>query len=477
MHQDLRDWIERVREMGELEVIRGAHWDLEIGALVEITRRENKKRPALLFEGIPGYPPDFRILTNSHYSLRRLALVLGLPTDLGAMDMVRAWKERLPKLKTIAPREVKTGPLMENVMRGKDVNLLKFPAPRWHELDGGRYLGTGCMVITRDPETGDVNLGTYRGMVHDERSMGLYISPGHHGLIHMKKYFARNEPFPVAVSLGQDPVLFLCSGASPPANVSEYSYAGGIRGEPVEVISGPETGLPLPARSEVVYEGEIVPGDVLKEGPFGEWTGYYGSGARPEPVIRVKAIYHRNAPILEGALPPRPPWGVSPPIEKSALIWHQLEQAGVPDVQGVWCSEVGGPFLMQVVSIKQRYPGHARQAGLVASQCRAGGYMRRYTIVVDEDIDPSNFEEVMWAVCTRTDPVQDIEIMRRCWSGPLDPAIPFTKDGFKGFHSRAVIDACRPYEWREEFSPVVGCTPELIARMKEKWQERLSQIG
>ncbi|HLC25697.1 MAG TPA: UbiD family decarboxylase, partial [bacterium] len=110
-------------------------------------------------------------------------------------------------------------------------------------------------------------------------------------------------------------------------------------------------------------------------------------------------------------------------------------------------------------------------------QCRAGGYMSRYTIVVDEDIDPSNFEEVMWGVCTRTDPAQDIEILRRCWSGPLDPAIPFTPDGFKGFHSRAVIDACRPYEWREQFSPVVGCSPELIARMKEKWKERLEQIG
>lgn len=477
MHQDLRDWIERVKGMGELEVIRGAHWDLEIGALVEISRREVKKNPALLFESIVDYPPDFRILANSHYSLRRLALIMGLPSDLAPMAMVRAWKERIFTLKMTPPLEVKTGPLMENVKRGAEVNLLDFPAPRWHELDGGRYLATGCLVITRDPESGIVNLGTYRGMLHGAKAMGLYMSPGRHGSLHMSKYFARKEPFPVAVSLGQDPVLFLCSAMSLPVDVSEYAYAGAIRGEPVEVIAGPETGLPLPARSEIVLEGECVAGDVLSEGPFGEWTGYYASSARPEPVIRVKAVYHRNSPILEGALPPRPPWGVSPPIEKSATIWHQMEQAGVPDVRGVWCSEVGGPFLMVVVSIKQRYPGHARQAALVASQCRAGGYMRRYAVVVDDDIDPSSLEEVMWAITTRTDPAQDIEILRRCWSGPLDPAIPFDQKRFKGFHSRAIVDACRPYEWREDFPPAVGCTPELLGRTKEKWRERLKEMA
>ena len=132
---------------------------------------------------------------------------------------------------------------------------------------------------------------------------------------------------------------------------------------------------------------------------------------------------------------------------------------------------------MQVVSIKQRYAGHARQAALVASQCRAGGYMRRYTVVVDEDIDPSNLEEVMWAVTTRSDPEQDIEILRRCWSGPLDPAVPFDRNGFKGFQSRAIIDACRPYEWRAEFSPVVGATPELLTRVRDRWKERLSKMN
>lgn len=476
MHRDLRDWIDRVKALGELEVIRGAHWDLEIGALVETVRRECKKNPALLFEAIDGYPADYRILTNSHYSLRRLALILGLPTDLSSMEMVRAWKDRMATLKLMPTETIATGPLMEHVKRGDEINLLEFPAPRWHELDGGRYLATGCLVITRDPDTGTVNLGTYRGMLHGKNTMGLYMSPGRHGLLHMNKYFARNEPFPVAVALGQDPVLFLCAGTSFPADVSEYSYAGAIRGEPIEVITGPVTALPLPARAEAVVEGECVPGDVLTEGPFGEWTGYYGSAARPETVIRIKAVYHRDGPILEGALPPRPPWGVSPPIERSAHTWHQMEQAGVPDIRGVWCSEVGGPFLMQVVSIKQRYAGHARQAALVASQCRSGGYMRRYTIVVDEDIDPSNLEEVMWAVTTRTDPEQDIEIMRRCWSGPLDPAIPFDANGFKGFQSRAIIDACRPYEWRTDFSPVVGATPELLARIKDKWKERLAKM-
>jgi 4-hydroxy-3-polyprenylbenzoate decarboxylase len=151
-----------------------------------------------------------------------------------------------------------------------------------------------------------------------------------------------------------------------------------------------------------------------------------------------------------------------------------MEKAGVPDVQGVWLTVSGGSRLVLVVSIKQRYPGHARQAALVASQCHAGAYLGRYVIVVDEDIDPSNNDDVMWAMASRSDPVEDIEIIRRCWSGPLDPIIHPSK---KGFNSRAIIDACRPYEWMKDFPKVAESSKEVLDATEKKWGRVLFSGG
>jgi 4-hydroxy-3-polyprenylbenzoate decarboxylase len=148
------------------------------------------------------------------------------------------------------------------------------------------------------------------------------------------------------------------------------------------------------------------------------------------------------------------------------MVWEELERAGVPDVVGVYCPPEGNTRLLTVVAIKQRYPGHARQAGLVATQCHAAAYLGRYTVVVDDDIDPTNLDEVMWAVCTRSDPDKDIEILHRCWSGPLDPAI---EPGKKGFNSRLIIDATRPWEWRDRFPPAIGPDPETKRETRRKW--------
>jgi 4-hydroxy-3-polyprenylbenzoate decarboxylase len=175
---------------------------------------------------------------------------------------------------------------------------------------------------------------------------------------------------------------------------------------------------------------------------------------------------HRNDPILLGYTRK---WRA--PL-KAALVWDDLEAAGVPDVRGVWYHEAAGAaYLFLVVSIKQRYPGHARQAGLIATECHAAAYLGRYTIVVDDDIDPTHLNEVLWALCTRSDPSVDIEILRRCWSGPLDPIIH--KDT-KGFNSRAIIDATRPYEWKDTFPQVSRSSKDLRDRILSKWSDKLS---
>jgi len=469
-YKDLREWLQRVQEFGELKVIEGAHWNLEMGTISEIICQEKSPVPAILFDRIVDYPPGYRVLFGQNASFKRMALNLGLPVDLTSMALVTALRRKLAEMKPIPPRFVSSGPVCENVLTGDRVDLLKFPVPFMHELDGGRYIGTACLVITRDPDEGWVNFGTYRGMVHDKNSMALYISPGKHGRMQRDKYFARNEPCPVVICVGQDPLLFMSAGNESDYGLSEYDFSGGLKGEPIEVFEGRETGLPIPAQAEIVIEGFMEPGDVKAEGPFGEWTGYYASSTRPEPVVRVKTIYHRNDPILCCARPGRPPsdYSIAKCLVKSALIWDQVERAGIPNVRGVWCHEAGGGRLLNIISIEQAYPGHARQAALVASQVHAGAYLGRYVIVVDEDIDPADTFDVLWAISTRSDPETSIDILRRCWSGPLDPIFP---KGKKGFNSRAIIDACRPYEWRQDFPPVAESSPEVRSQVLEKWRK------
>ena len=469
-YNDLREWLEIVESFGQLKRIDGVDWNLEMGTLSELIAQGSKGPvPAVLYDKIKDYPEGFRVLFAQNASFKRMALALGLPLDFTDLDLVRATRTKISQHNPIPHRVVDTGPVMENVLKGDDINLLKFPVPFIHELDGGRYIGTGCLVVTKDPDEGWVNFGTYRGMVQDEKSMNVYISPGKHGRIQRDKWFDRGEKCPVIVCVGQDPVLFMVSGNEVDYGVSEYDYAGGLKGHPIDVINGEVTGLPFPAHAEIVIEGFMDPDERKTEGPFGEWTGYYASNSRPEPLIRVQRIYHRNNPILTAARPGRPPsdYSLAKCMVKAALIWDQVEKAGVPDIKGVWCNEAGGGRLLNIISIKQRYPGHARQAGMVASQVHAGAYLGRYVIVVDDDIDPTKTFDVLWALATRSDPVDSIDILRRCWSGPLDPRI---EPGKKGFNSRAIIDATRPFEWMKDFPPVAESTPELKKKVFDKWR-------
>ncbi len=470
---DLRTWLDDVDNFGQLITVENVDWRLELSTLTEVINERTKVRPAILFDKIKGYPKGFRVAVNLLSSVKRLALTMGLATNLSEFDFIQQWREKVKYIEPIEPRKVKDSPLFQNVQNGSAIDLLKFPVPLWHELDGGRYIGTDDLVVTRDPEEGWVNVGTYRIMIHGRDQLGLHMSPGKHGRVHREKYHAAGEPLPIAVSFGHHPLNFLVASTDVPNRVNEYAYAGGITGEPLDIIDGPLTGLPIPADSEVAIEGEVLPNDFMPEGPFGEWTGYYASNQPAVPVIRVKAVYHRDDPILCGFPLLKPSSGdcLHFSLMRSALIWNALDEAGVPDVRGVWAHPSGGRF-MTVLAIKQRYPGHARQAAMIASQCRSGAYLGRYVIVVDEDIDITNSEEVIWAISSRSDPVESIEILRRCWSGPLDPRIAVSD---KGFSSRAIIDATRPYEWRDQFPKSSGASRELKGKIAANWHGFLEQ--
>jgi UbiD family decarboxylase len=474
-HEDLRDLIERFETMGEIAHIEDADSHLELSALCElITVRHPGAEPAILFDKIKGFEPGYRILSGASNSFKRLAVVLGVQVPEQRLDIVKSYRARMKKgARIIPPRVLSSGPVFENVLRDDEVDLTRFPAPFVHELDGGRYIGTEDLVVMRDPDSGWVNVGTYRIQVHGRNEVGIWISPGKHGRMIREKYFAKGQPCPVLISCGQDPLLFLSSNAELAYGLGEYDYMGGQRGRPVDVVLSELHQLPMPARSELVLEGEIYGDQTRLEGPFGEFMGYYASEASQQPVIKIRRIYHRDDPIMTLAIPSRPPsnFTVARGVVKSAMIWDEVEKAGLAGVVGVWNHEAGAGRLFNVISIKQMYPGHAKQAAMLAANCQSGAYAGRWVVVVDEDIDPSDIHAVLWAMCTRCDPPNDIDYIRGHWSTPLDPMLrtaPYE-------NNRAIVNACKPWGWKDEFPKTAEASPELRSHVMRRWPDLFSR--
>ncbi len=467
--RDLRDWLRLVDELGgELRVVRGANWERDIGRVTEMLDH-TAGSPCVLFDAIPGYPDGHRVVVNTNGTIRRQAVTLGLdPATVSHEALMTFWRTTLRGLEPIPPRDVGTGPILENVKRDGEVDLNAFPAPVWHPKDGGRYIGTASLNIVSDPDSEWVNVGSYRNQILDANHLGLWISPGKHGRIIREKYFQRAEPFPIVVVVGSDPLLFMAACSEAPSyGMSEFGWAGAVRGEPIEVVRGELSGLPIPANAEIAFEGFVDPTERRPEGPYGEAYGYYSALVADGPFIEVRRVYHRNEPIILGCPQGKPPhednrFGA---YLRSCSIWDQVEQAGVPDVRGVWIPPEAGNRGLVVVAIRQRYPGHARQAALVTSQVAGAAYLGRFVIAVDDDVDIWNMDDVWWAVLTRCDPQRDIEFLHRTWSGPLDQAIVPEE---RGHNSRAIIDATIPWEWRDHFPPVV-VEPELAKATREKW--------
>ncbi len=474
---DLRKCLELADEMGELEVIEGADPNLEMGALYLLSLQKQMP-PILLFQKIKGYPADYRVAVNVRSS-KALAEGHGL-------ERVQAHrKHRRKNTQPIPPEIVETGPVMENVMTGDQVDVLKFPAPKWNAGDGGKYIGTECMVITKDPDSDWVNAGTYRVQVHDSKTVSIFIEPGKHGDTIRKKYWEKGQHCPIVVSVGQAPVLGAAAASTPPEHVSEFAAAGARLGRPIQMVKGKVTGLPFPADSELVFEGFMPPPEEVSvtEGPFGEWPGYYTSTG-PEPVLQVKAIYHRNSPIVTGQPPAKPThpgtyYGTAASaLLRAAGLWDDLEAAGVPGIKGVWKMPGGGMRFINVIAIQQMHAGHAKMAGLVAAGCGSSAYLGRIIIVVDDDIDITNPVEVMWALSTRWDPKTATDIIDGMWTGHIDPMLlPERREAHNMTNSRIIIYAVRPYHWKDDFPKVNAIDKEYSEQIKRKWAGKLKFLN
>ena len=473
--QDLREWLARVERIGELvRIAEPVDRDEEMSAISYLVAKQQPS-PAVLFERAKGFDNSrvgARLLWNIlGPSLKRVAMTLEEPAGTPAVELIRRTKDKL-KLR-IPPREVarSKAPVYENSMTGKKVDLDQLPIPRHWPLDGGRYAGTADAVITRDPDSGYLNIGTYRMMLQGKAQVGLYLSPGKDARLHITRAWQQGKPIEVAAAWGIDPLFMMVGSQTFPKNVSEYEFAGGIKGEPIPVVRGTTTDLMIPANAELVIEGVIRPESVKAEGPFGEFPGYYG---RPEagcPLVDVTAIHHRTAPILTNALmadyPSCEQSGFFSVI-RSAKIWDDLDKLGIPGIQGVYAHPAAaGGFGMTVISLEQRHAGHAAQVLALAAQVPGGAYYTKWIIAVDEDIDPTDMDQVIWAMASRCHPIDDIDILRNTWSTWLDPTQNPPEN--RPYGSKALINACKDHRHLPVFSKRTALRKSMYDQVARRW--------
>ena len=475
--KDLREWLSKVDELGELvRVDKPVGRDEEMSAISYLLAKQQPS-PAVLFERAEGFdnsPVGAKLLWNIlGPSIKRIALTLEEPADTPTVELIRRAKDKLKQ--RIPPREVARAeaPVYENTLTGDQVDLDLLPIPRHWPLDGGRYAGTADAVITRDPDSGYLNIGTYRMMLQDKTHVGLYMSPGKDARLHITRAWQQGKPIHVAAAWGIDPLFMMIGSQTFPKNVSEYEFAGGIKGEPIPVVRGTTTDLLLPANAEVVIEGVIRPESVKGEGPFGEFPGYYG---RPEagcPLVDVTAVHYRSRPILTNALmadyPSCEQSGFFSVI-RSAKVWEDLDKLGIPGIQGVYCHPAAaGGFGMTAISLEQRYAGHAAQVLALAAQVPGGAYYTKWIIAVDEDIDPSDMDQVIWAMASRCNPIDDIDILRNTWSTWLDPTQnPPEK---RPYGSKALINACKEHRHLPVFSKRTTLRKSVYDKLASNWAE------
>ena len=446
--KSLTDWMKVVESIGELKRIKAnVDWDLEMGAITYMAGK-TVGGPALLFENIKDHARSKLLFNPFGSSLNRVAISIREEPSKDALGMVRVLSEKMKKRVAPVTIDAKNAEVNQNIESGDRVDITRFPAPKMWPLDDGKYSGTVDSVITMNPEDGRVNMGTYRQMVQGPKQVGFYSSPGKDATLDKQRWWDRGEPAPVAAVYGLDPLLFLASSTSFPKDVSEYEFAGGINGSPIEIFKSDVTGLPLPAHAELIIEGYAYPDKTAPEGPFGEFTGYYGRPGGPTPCIDIKTIRYRDDPVVTSALM-SDGWsnecGLMWAMAKAARVWTDLNAMGVPGIRGVWSPPEAAGWGMTVVSIKQQYAGHAAQAGALAAQCMGGAYFTKYIVVVDDDVDPTDLGEVVWAMVTRWRPSASIDILRETWSTYLDPSQ--NPPEIRPWGSKCIINACKEYKY------------------------------
>lgn len=460
--KDVRDYIAKCEQEGELQRIKAeVDWDLELSHIAKLN--EEKKGPALLFEKVKDYTSP--VLTSTCTTPERLAIIMGMPKHTSLVEIMRGWVKKAET--KIPPNLISTGPCKENKMAGEQVDLFKFPVPKFFPKDGGRYFGTAHFVVTKDPDTSWINLGTYRLQLLEKNILGTQFIKGKHADIMLKKYQALKKPMPVAVVVGCDPLLFILGAARVSAFDSEYDLAGSIRNGPIDVVKCETNDLLVPATAEIVAEGEVDADKTLPEGPFGEYTGYYsGVGTDQRNFIKVNCVTFRNNPILMATTVGRAVTDthMTMALSYGATLWQQLVAMKIPGIKAVYCPPEGSGRFLAIISLKQMYPGHTDQVLTAAISTEMGAYGLKTVIAVDEDIDPWDLPRVLYALSFRFQPNR-CQVIKRGRSTPLDPSLPI---GQREITGRLLLDATIPYDWKEKPIPI-ALDPEMVKKVQAKW--------
>ncbi len=463
--EDLRDFLECLRAEEELQVLsEPVEKDWEVGTICrEVFDREG---PAVLFERVGDHRTP--LLVGALATRRRYSLAMGVeptPQEIAAM-----WRQAYAD--PVKPREVKDAPCKEVIRRDVDLHADPFPVPRWHPLDRGAELGTLHGVITKDPDSGWINFGTYRNEILDRDKLGCLVIPYRHIGLHWAKWRTLGVPMPVAIAIGLDPYLTLTAASAVPAGTDEYEIAGGLKGAPIDVVRAELSDLPVPAQAEIILEGEMPVDEFAKdEAPFGEFTGYMGTARTDSHFIRIRSISHRRDPIFQGTYEGRPPSESTTVrhLGRSAALFEHLRRAGLPGIVNVCVTPAGCAGFHAVVAIRKAYPGHVRDVmghvwGHPTMFCK-------HCFVVDEDVDPWNPHQVEWAIATRVQAGRDVEIVNNGKSIVLDPSQVPSRRGWSDLMG---IDATKPLDEyareREEFPASTDPLPEWTERVRARWK-------
>lgn len=482
-YKDLRDFIAQLEQRGELKrVTMPIDTDLEMTEIADRTLRAGG--PAILFENPKD--SDIPVLANLFGTPERVALGMG-QTSVEALREVGKllaylkepeppkgikdlW-EKLPVFKQVLnmPAKVlKKAPCQQHVISGDDVDLSKLPIQRCWPGDAAPLITWG-LTVTRGPHKKRQNLGIYRQQVIAKNKVIMRWLSHRGGALDYREWCEQNpdKPYPVSVALGADPATILGAVTPVPDTLSEYAFAGLLRGDKTEVVKSVSNDLQVPASAEIVLEGYLQPGETAPEGPYGDHTGYYNE-VDEFPVFTVTHITHRDNPIYHSTYTGRPP--DEPAILGVALneVFVPILQKQFPEIVDFYLPPESCSYRMAVVTMKKQYPGHAKRVMMgVWSFLRQFMYTK-FVIVCDDDVNARNWEDVIWAITTRMDPMRDTTMIENTPIDYLDFASPVS-----GLGSKMGLDATNkmPGETDREWGTPIVMDEDVKSRVDAIWDE------
>ncbi len=495
-YKSLRDFIAKLEADGELVRVK-----TEVSTHLEMTEIQTRllrdKGPAVLFENVimaNGEKSAMPVLVNLFGTVKRVAMGVTLEgktrTTAGELrevgellaflrqptpprDLGDAW-DMLPLAKTVMgmrPKEVKSAPVQEVVLKGSDIDLTKLPIQGCWPGEPAPLI-TWPLVVTKGPSEDredDYNLGIYRMQVLSKDTTIMRWLAHRGGAQHHRRWKAqgKREPLPAAIVLGADPGLILAAVTPVPDTLSEYQFAGLLRGAKAELVPAKTVPLLVPAQAEIVLEGHVMLDDYADEGPYGDHTGYYNS-VEQFPIFKVSAITMRKDPIYLSTFTGRPPDEPSVLGEALNEVFIPLIQQQFPEIVDFWLPPEGCSYRIAVISMKKAYPGHAKRVMMGAWSYLRQFMYTKWLIVVDDDINCRDWKDVMWAMSTRMDPARDITVIENTPIDYLDFASPES-----GLGSKIGLDATNkwPPETHREWGEKLYMEQDVIDRVSAKWAQ------